>query len=219
MDYRNIYDNLINKARFRELPDPTEIHHVLPKCVGGTDSLSNLVELTPREHFFAHLLLIRLYPTNQKLAYAVRRMSKYERYVGSRNYEMAKMHWSILNRRNYEEKYGTERAEEIRKNLAVVNTGKKYSAETNAKKSSIPWNLGKETGIKSKGMTGKTPWNKGKKMPPVSEETRNKLSAANKGKPKPPRSEETKEKLRQSHLQRHIEIKRILDAAKAAGIE
>jgi hypothetical protein len=32
-------------------------HHIIPKCMGGSNAESNKVLLTPREHFIAHLLL------------------------------------------------------------------------------------------------------------------------------------------------------------------
>jgi hypothetical protein len=32
-------------------------HHIIPKCMGGSNFTSNKVLLTPREHFIAHLLL------------------------------------------------------------------------------------------------------------------------------------------------------------------
>ena len=35
----------------------TELHHILPRCLGGTDDPSNLVELTYEEHKEAHLIL------------------------------------------------------------------------------------------------------------------------------------------------------------------
>ena len=34
-----------------------ERHHIKTKCVGGTDDIYNLVDLTPREHYIAHKLL------------------------------------------------------------------------------------------------------------------------------------------------------------------
>ena len=36
-----------------------EEHHILPKSLNGTDRPENLVNLTAREHFIAHALLIR----------------------------------------------------------------------------------------------------------------------------------------------------------------
>ena len=42
----------------------TEIHHAIPKCMGGTDDETNLVCLTAREHYMAHVLLCKIYPNN-----------------------------------------------------------------------------------------------------------------------------------------------------------
>lgn len=36
-----------------------EVHHILPKSMGGSNEKHNLVKLTTREHFLAHLLLER----------------------------------------------------------------------------------------------------------------------------------------------------------------
>jgi|Laugresu1bdmlbsd_1035121.scaffolds.fasta_scaffold00716_7 hypothetical protein len=35
-------------------------HHIIPKCMGGSNDKSNKVLLTPREHFIAHRLLIKM---------------------------------------------------------------------------------------------------------------------------------------------------------------
>jgi hypothetical protein len=70
MNYQRIYDNLINKAKNRNLTGYFEKHHIMPKCLGGTDCKTNLVNLTPEEHYLAHQLLIKIYPNNSKLVYA-----------------------------------------------------------------------------------------------------------------------------------------------------
>lgn len=74
MNYQKHYDILITRARTRILEGYTERHHILPKCMGGTDHLANLVELTPEEHYVAHQLLVKIYPDEGKLTYAVKRM-------------------------------------------------------------------------------------------------------------------------------------------------
>ena len=62
MNYQRQYDLLINKAKARGNVDGyKERHHILPKALGGSNELSNLVELTAREHFIAHLLLAKIY--------------------------------------------------------------------------------------------------------------------------------------------------------------
>lgn len=38
-----------------------ESHHIIPKSLGGSDDNSNLVLLTAKEHYIAHLLLYRYY--------------------------------------------------------------------------------------------------------------------------------------------------------------
>jgi len=38
-----------------------EKHHIIPKSEGGKDEPDNLVNLTAREHYIAHLLLARIY--------------------------------------------------------------------------------------------------------------------------------------------------------------
>jgi hypothetical protein len=37
-----------------------EKHHIIPKCIGGTNDKSNIVTLSAREHFICHMLLIRM---------------------------------------------------------------------------------------------------------------------------------------------------------------
>src|SRR5690606_14962141 len=67
MNYERIYNQLVEKAKGRGLDKKsvdyyTEIHHIVPRSVGGTDEQSNLVMFTGREHFLAHMLLYRIYP-------------------------------------------------------------------------------------------------------------------------------------------------------------
>lgn len=70
MDYEKIYYRLILKRRFNPLKKVrqtnvqyiyTEEHHIIPKSMGGTDEKINLVLLTAKEHFIAHLLLVKIY--------------------------------------------------------------------------------------------------------------------------------------------------------------
>lgn len=79
MDYHKIYTQLILKAKKRISPEGyKETHHIIPKCMGGTDDSHNLVELTAKEHFIAHLLLTEVYPKSQKLKYALWMMASME---------------------------------------------------------------------------------------------------------------------------------------------
>lgn len=61
MDYLKIYNQLIKRAKKRKEINIYEIHHIIPKCIGGNDDKENLVKLSPREHFIAHKLLCKIY--------------------------------------------------------------------------------------------------------------------------------------------------------------
>jgi hypothetical protein len=50
------------------------IHHIIPRCLGGTDDPSNLIELTYDEHVEAHRILSEQYPTHAGLRYAYLKM-------------------------------------------------------------------------------------------------------------------------------------------------
>lgn len=69
MDYFKHYNLLMEKAKNRDLSGYTETHHIVPRCMGGSDLPENLVRLTAREHFIAHALLYKAYKTPQ-LAHA-----------------------------------------------------------------------------------------------------------------------------------------------------
>lgn len=86
MNYTNIYDKLISRAKNRVLDGYVERHHIIPRCLGGNDDYSNLVALTPEEHFFAHVLLVKIYPANLNLISAVQKMT--QGYKGKRTRKM-----------------------------------------------------------------------------------------------------------------------------------
>jgi hypothetical protein len=46
------------------------IHHIVPRCLGGTDDPSNLIELTYEEHVEAHRILAEQYPEHGGLRHA-----------------------------------------------------------------------------------------------------------------------------------------------------
>lgn len=72
MNYKAIYDNLIVKATKENLLPNVyyENHHIIPKCIGGNDDITNMVKLTPEQHYVAHQLLVKIYPDNPKLIFA-----------------------------------------------------------------------------------------------------------------------------------------------------
>lgn len=64
MTYSAVYCALISKRLNNPISKDDcycESHHIIPKSEGGDNSAENLVNLTAREHYIAHLLLARIY--------------------------------------------------------------------------------------------------------------------------------------------------------------
>jgi len=71
MDYQRIYNQIVERGQNRQLEGYKEKHHIIPKCLGGTNDKENLVELTAREHFLCHMLLVEIHPKEVKLKQAL----------------------------------------------------------------------------------------------------------------------------------------------------
>lgn len=114
MNYQRIYDSLISKERNFETNDHYEIHHKIPRSFGGTDEKSNLVRLTPREHYIAHALLLKISESHndkvmiQKMAYAFNCM-KWGSVNGNRNFKFNSRLYQRL-----KEKYSQVRSDIMR---------------------------------------------------------------------------------------------------------
>lgn len=64
MNYEKVYYSFISDRRAKEglaRQSYFERHHILPRSLGGGDEKENLIDLTPEDHFFAHLLLARIH--------------------------------------------------------------------------------------------------------------------------------------------------------------
>lgn len=94
MNYCKIYDSIIENGiqNFRTRFDPftgkrlLEKHHIIPKCLGGSDGDDNIVYLTPKEHFTAHLCLIKMCPSERRfVSAAVLMCAKSSRRLSTRN--------------------------------------------------------------------------------------------------------------------------------------
>ena len=101
MNYKKIYDKLIEFRKNNPTNGYFENHHILPRSLGGSDDSQNLVSLTAREHFIAHLLLTRIYnegPDHYKMVRAFVMMlchsSTQQRYGPSRRYEILRKQFS-----------------------------------------------------------------------------------------------------------------------------
>jgi hypothetical protein len=85
--YKELHDLIIARAKDRFLKDNFETHHIIPRYMNGTNDISNLVNLTYREHCAIHFLLWKIYG-NLEDKCAFRLMYK---IGGNRKNEISKM--------------------------------------------------------------------------------------------------------------------------------
>jgi hypothetical protein len=136
--YERIYLELIEKVKSRKIPksEYKEVHHIIPRCMGGSDSKENLVDLTAREHYIAHALLWKMKFSGiygSKMAFAfntfIRKMVTTERgihhtyKITSRIYEGFKKDYARIMR---EKLKGVKRDPDIIEKCAKHKRGKKW---------------------------------------------------------------------------------------------
>jgi hypothetical protein len=155
LNYSRHYFLLISRAQDRSLPPDThtEKHHIVPVSMDGDNTKSNLVHLTPEEHFVSHQLLARMFPRDSRLKLAVAMMSTmgcHSTGVGTnKTYgTFRREHRALLKCKpgriqTAEEKAKRirtmtgrgPRSEETKAKISQAKVGRKQSDETRAKKS------------------------------------------------------------------------------------
>lgn len=177
MNYQQHYDNLMNRAKDRNLTGYSERHHILPRCLGGGNEAENLVRLTAEEHYVAHQLLVKIHPGNHRLIWAAMAMTN-----GTKNHQRSnKVHGWL--RRKFsamlsERHKGRVMSDESKAKMSKARIGKKtqpHSDETKAKMSVA--SLGKPKSEAHKLACSKA--RKGKTTKPCSQEIREKIRIRN----------------------------------------
>ena len=91
MNYKQNYIDFIKsrkvKQRAKNDGNIYELHHILPRSLGGTDDDNNLVLLTLREHYIAHYLLWKCTNTHQMATALFFMSNKQKKIISSRQYE------------------------------------------------------------------------------------------------------------------------------------
>ena len=141
MDYNKIYYQIIKRGNNRKLEGYIEKHHIIPKCIGGSDDEDNIVELTAREHFLCHMLLCEIYPKEYKLKHALFLMAIGKNKVIENHY--------VISSRVYER---------LRTEYSVMLTGKEQTQETKNKKSKSMIKVWKSKSKEQRSQIGKKRW-------------------------------------------------------------
>jgi hypothetical protein len=201
--YTHWYYGIISNAKSRNITTKkqataslgyVERHHVIPKCMAGTNQPDNLVYLTGHEHFVCHLLLIRMVQSEfkSKLVYAAWQQSRPSTYkpvrITGRTYEYLRKQLSL----SYT---GRTLKESTKEKLSMVRKGKpghKHTLEHKAYMSALYKGVpksyssfgGKQHSIETKDLQSKLKQGEANPMfgRAQTEETKRLISAAHKGK-------------------------------------
>jgi hypothetical protein len=60
------FDFIKSRPKRNRIKNTTENHHIIPRSCGGNNDFDNLIHLTYREHYIAHLMLSRCEYINPK---------------------------------------------------------------------------------------------------------------------------------------------------------
>jgi len=195
MNYQRIHDEIIADSRLsspigfkhnNKTMGYKERHHIVPRCMGGTNDPTNLVYLTARRHFIIHRLLTKIYPENIKILHAFHMMFT---NISTRKLDSD---WIKSKSKNYDY-FKTELSNKMKGNLR--NLGRKHSTESRLKMSIS--SMGKTISLEqrkaiskaqlgNKNMLGKVhsektkaEWSKKRKGIVLSEEHKKKISEGN----------------------------------------
>lgn len=177
--YTMWYNSIISEAKIRSNTSYTEIHHIIPRSLGGSDVEDNLVKLTAREHFICHLLLPKMTEGQAKhkmihalwcMAMLTDRQGEYK--INSHTYMLLKTQYSQMRRTQEPWNKGI-----TGKITQTPESNKKRSATLKGRPSPNKGNFGEKNPFYGKTHTDETktkiketirksnrvPWNKGKK--------------------------------------------------------
>lgn len=154
MNYQKIYNDIIQIAKSQKRLKLRkndinyvyyENHHILPRCLGGTDAKENLVLLTAKEHYVCHKLLTYIYKENRKIALAFHKMTYGNTIkdknckISSRDYEYARKLISFIpvsietKHKQSESHKGILHTKESKEKISLSKIGIPRSEETKKK--------------------------------------------------------------------------------------
>lgn len=224
--YQDFIQNILNtRGRFNCGDEYHERHHIVPKCMGGTNDEDNLIDLFAKEHFVAHKLLSMEHPDNNSLVFAWTCMAFPKNAVQKRceisqeEYEEAKkalskcMSGRIVSEKTRkkisESRKGKSLTPEAKQKLSEMLRGRSVSEDTKRKmsESSKGKQLSEEHRKHISNAKKNQPLSEAQKLALAkiceanrgrthSEETKAKISAGNKGKKY---SQESKDKMSKAH--------------------
>lgn len=179
------YARFIDRLKGQSVDGYSEVHHIVPRSLGGSDDADNLIRLTARQHFIAHWMLARAIGGSAARAFFM--MSNFGKYgqVNSTTYAIAR------------QEYAKQVSQQLKQcpNVPIFTDAHREKLRQ-AK-------LGRKLSDETKRKVGEA--QRGRKL---SEETRRRISESKKGKATRgcgwKHSEETRKKMTESQLARNL---------------
>jgi hypothetical protein len=115
MSYIGRYERFIETLKGQKIEGAVEMHHILPKSLGGTNDADNLIALTPRQHYVAHWMLWKIH--SGKMAQAFFFMNNHKNYkrMYSRGYERVRAEYIKNSSGVNAPTYGMKTTKEVKK--------------------------------------------------------------------------------------------------------
>ena len=141
--YTRWYYAIIEKRRVDHSHEQSEVHHIIPRSLGGSDEPNNLVRLSYHDHAWCHWLLTKMTSGNDlaKMRYAFNMMnvggehmgrtldSKIVRAYAKNREELLKLHSEFMRGREPWNKGKKLDGEELEKQRERIKNRKKPSPE------------------------------------------------------------------------------------------
>lgn len=121
MTYHDFIENILSTRGRNGCGDEYhEEHHIVPKCMGGTNDKDNLIDLFADEHFIAHKLLAFENPDNDSLQRAFGTMAHVRR--DGRKYNVSEEDYAYIRLKNSQRLKEQWEDEEYRANMSDMMT-------------------------------------------------------------------------------------------------
>jgi hypothetical protein len=202
------YKRFMDTLKGQSVDGYCEVHHIVPRSLGGSDDVDNLIRLTARQHFVAHWMLARALGGSASRAFFM--MSNFGKYgkVNSTTYAIARQEYAEqvsqqlkgkpsqcpfskeTKQKMREAKLGRSLREETKQKLRIAMLGQKRGPDFAAK-------VSESKRGKSNGRLGHI----------VAEETKKRIGDAQRGELNHmagrKHTPETREKMRIAHMKRN----------------
>jgi 5-methylcytosine-specific restriction endonuclease McrA len=142
MEYEKIYNSICQRGQTnRNLGSYVERHHIIPRCMGGTNDETNITTLTYREHFIVHSLLVRIHKEHRGVNYAflcmLRKQPTGQRFLTSRMVDSIKrdyarykkLYCTLENPGKSQKSREAARKRMTERNPTTLNPGKNRTAQ------------------------------------------------------------------------------------------